>query len=80
MMTTQLLEAIEADREPQGEPSDAQVSAVQRALIKHDPKRVRCYAHFHDYVCCPCGDHGMSRTEWQRHQALAALRAAGGVR
>lgn len=65
--------------EPQGEPSDAQVSAVMQALIKHDKGRRPCYAHFQDF-CCPCGEHGMSRTEWQQHQARAALRAAGGVR
>lgn len=63
----------------QGEPSDAVANAVARAIIEHDEDRLTCYDHPEDF-CCPCGTHGMSRSEWQRHRARAALRAAGGVR
>lgn len=61
--------------EPQGEPSDAVANAVARAIIEHDEDRLTCYDHPDDF-CCPCGEHGMSRSEWQRHRARAALRAA----
>lgn len=57
------------------EPSAAQANAAARAIIEHDEDRHTCYDHPEDF-CCPCGEHAMSRSEWQRHQARAALRAA----
>lgn len=61
--------------ELQGEPSDDVANAVARAIIEHDEDRLTCYDHPEEF-CCPCGEHGMGRSEWQRHRARAALRAA----
>lgn len=63
----------------QGEPSDEVANAVARAIIEHDEDRHACYDHPEDF-CCPCGEHGMSRSEWQRHRARAALRAASAAK
>lgn len=73
--TLRLADVHIAGREPQDEPSDDVANAVARAIIEHDEDRHTCYDHPEDF-CCPCGEHGMSRSEWQRHRSRAALRAA----